>query len=93
MEQKYHIKALITNISDKPLLSGYRPAHDINGYLTTGMHKYSDNDKLGAGESVIGYITFITPELYLDSIKKDNIIDFYEGSKKTGYATVLEIYK
>lgn len=92
MEQNYHIKAKITNISDKALLSGYRPAHDINGYMTTGVHKYTGCDKLGAGKSAIGYITFIMPELYLDSIKTGDIIDFYDGSKKTGFAFVIEVY-
>ena len=44
------------------------------------------------GESSIGYITFISPELYLKFINKGDMIDFYEGNKKIGLAEITEIY-
>ena len=38
------IKALITITNKDCVYTGYRPAHLINGYLTTGLHEYIDAD-------------------------------------------------
>lgn len=92
MDLKYNVKAIITNTSDRIIFSGYRPAHNINGYFTTGLHKYIETDTIGTGESSVGYIAFITPELYI-SISEGEIIGFYEGSKKIGFAKIIEVYK
>ena len=93
LNYQYNVKAIITNITDRTIISGYRPAHNINGYLTTGIHKYIDKDEIGIAESSIGYIAFITPELYINNISEGDIVDFYEGSKKVGYAKIIEVYK
>lgn len=93
MDYQYNVKAIIANVSNKVIFSGYRPAHDINGYFTTGVHKYIGNDKIGIGESSMGYIAFITPELYLNSINEGDIINFYEGTKKSGHAKIIEVYR
>ena len=72
--------------------SGYRPAHLIGDYLTTGVHTYIGKEILGMGETCKGYITFISPEYYPHSIGVGDQLSFQEGSRITGYAKILEIY-
>lgn len=43
---KPDIRANITLTREKPVGSGYRPAHLIGDYLTTGVHKYFNTDIL-----------------------------------------------
>ena len=88
----YDIRAQIT-ITDKDVcLSGYRPAHLINNYLTTGLHTYIGTDRLKNGQSTEGYVTFISPEYYPHTISVGDRISFQEGSKTVGFIEVLEIY-
>ena len=70
MNYQYNVKAIITNISDRIIFSGFKPTHNIKGYLTTGIHKYIDKDAIRIAESSIGFIAFITPELYIDNINE-----------------------
>ncbi len=72
--------------------SGYRPAHFINGYFTTGLHQYFDVEKLECHKTAEGTITFISPEFYANSLSVGMKIEFYEGSHMVGYAEILEIY-
>ena len=88
----YDIKAKITSENKRGIWSGYRPAYDINGYLTTGMIEFIDTKRLDIGETAEAYITFISPEYYSQSLCVGQKIDFYDGSKKVGEAQVLEIY-
>lgn len=60
---KPDIEAFITCQRNNTFFDGYRPAHLIkDDYLTTGIHKYYDRESVKIGESVLGAITFITPE-------------------------------
>ena len=93
MNYQYNVKAIITNISDRIIFSGFKPTHNIKGYLTTGIHKYIDKDAIRIAESSIGFIAFITPELYIDNINEGDIVDFYDGTQKLGYAKIIEVYK
>lgn len=86
------IKARITLTDKDECLSGYRPAHSINGYLTTGVHTYIGMDRLKKGQSTEGFISFITPEHYPHSMSVGDKIFFQEGSKMIGCIEVLEIY-
>ncbi len=86
------IKAKITLTGREFVMSGYRPAHLIGDYYTTGLHQYIGTDTLNKGESVEGYITFISPEYYPKSLKVGDMLDFYEGSKQVGNIKILEIY-
>jgi len=88
---KADIKALITLTNRDCVYTGYRPAHMINGYLTTGLHEYIDCDHICKGETKEGFITFISPEFYPNSLRVGDIISFQEGSKTVGYAEVLDI--
>lgn len=91
----YDIKAKIsfTNPEYKrKLYSGMRPAHDINGYLTTGLQEFIGTDSLKYGETTEGYITFISPEHYPKILKKGKILQFYDGSELIGTAEIIEIY-
>lgn len=86
-------KAIITNLRKAPVRSGYRPAHLIrDGYYTTGVHEYIDTNELRMNESCIGMITFISPEVYPHTLYPGLIIETYEGSKKTGYIEIVEVY-
>ena len=89
---KPDVKAKITLTGREFVCSGYRPAHLLNGYLTTGLHQYIDCEYLQKGQEIEGTITFISPEYYPHSIKEGMKISFQEGSKITGFAEILEIY-
>ncbi len=86
------IKAKITLSGREYIKSGYRPAHLIGAYYTTGLHQYIGTDTLNKGEIVEGYITFISPEYYPRSLKVGDVFDFYEGSKLIGNIKIIEIY-
>ncbi len=91
-ERKPDVRANITLTKAKPVCSGYRPAHLIGDYLTTGVHKYISTDVLNQGESAEGFITFLTPEAYPHSLEAGIRIIFQEGERIAGYADVLEVY-
>lgn len=92
MDFKPDIKANITLTNRDFVYSGYRPAHLIGNYLTTGVHKYLNCDILKRNETVEGFITFISPEFYTHSLKIGMIIPFQEGSRVIGYIEILDIY-
>ncbi len=77
-DRKPDVRANITLTRAKPMQSGYRPAHLIGDYLTTGVHKYISTDVLNQGESAEGFITFLTPEAYPHSLKVGMRITFGE---------------
>ncbi len=75
----------------RKILDGYRPAHLIcENYLTTGLHHYYNLDN--SNEEINGTIEFISPEAYPNSLWIGKNIDMYEGSKKIGYAEIVNIY-
>ncbi|MCR2803639.1 hypothetical protein [Paenibacillus soyae] len=97
----YDIEAKITllkgNEKDlrkhKPVSSGYRPAHLIrDDYLTTGEHHYYDDVVLMPGETVMGTITFISPEAYPRTLWIGKVIRIQEASRIVGYAEVTQIF-
>ena len=88
---KADIKALITITNKDCVYTGYRPAHQIDGYLTTGLHEYIDTDRICNGESKEGFITFISPGAYPHSLKVGDKISFQEGATVVGYAEVLDV--
>ena len=89
--QRYDIKAKITVTGKERCFSGYRPAHLINNYLTTGVHTYIGTECLKKGHSTEGYVTFISPEYYKNTLRIGDKIPFQEGSLVVGYIEVLEI--
>lgn len=86
------IKAKIVLTGRDSIKSGYRPAHLIGDYLTTGLHQYIGTNTLNKGEMVEGYITFVSPEYYPNSLAIGDKLEFYEGSKLVGYIYIIEIY-
>lgn len=86
------IKARITITRRIPVMSGYRPAHLIGDYLTTGAHQYIGVEQVGYGETAEGFITFISPEFYPHTLEPGMKIQFQEGRRITGYAVVMEVY-
>lgn len=86
------VRAMITLTRENPVVSGYRPAHDIGGYLTTGVQQYINQNELKCGETVEGTITFITPECYPHTLEAGMRLTFQEGARITGYADILEVY-
>ncbi|WBW99483.1 hypothetical protein [Oceanirhabdus sp. W0125-5] len=90
--RKPDIEAMITCERNVPFYNGYRPAHLIKeGYLTTGVHQYYSKDTVKNGESVLGSITFITPEAYTYCLWEGKKIKIQEGNKVVGYAVVVKI--
>jgi len=76
-----------------PVISGYRPAHLVNNdYLTTGIHQYYDREKVELGETVLGTITFITPEAYPECLWVGKRISIQEASHIVGYAEITKIF-
>lgn len=81
------------NVRKKPAFDGYRPAHLVkDDYLTTGVHHYYSVDTVAPGETVVGSITFITPELYLACLWVGKKLSIQEGDKIVGFATITKIF-
>ena len=75
-----------------PALTGYRPQHRVlPEYFTTGVHDYLGAPAVSPGGSVLGTITFITPEAYPHSLNVGDIIEISEGSRVVGHARILRI--
>lgn len=89
---KHSIRARTTLAREKPVFSGYRPAHLIGDYLTTGVHEYFNKDVLKNGVTAEGTITILSPELYPHSLKVGMRLVFQEGAIVTGHDKILEIY-
>ncbi len=92
INRKPDVRARITLTKNNPVSTGYRPAHLIGDYLTTGIQEYIGADMLHCGETIEGFITFITPEHYPRSLKLGMKLVFQEGERITGYAEILEIF-
>ncbi|WP_312476757.1 hypothetical protein [Neobacillus sp.] len=76
-----------------PVYSGYRPAHLVNeDYLTTGVHHYYNKEKVELGETVLGTITFITPDAYPNCLWIGKIISIQEASHIVGYAEITKVF-
>ncbi|MNI26908.1 elongation factor Tu [compost metagenome] len=91
------IEAKITFLKEggrtNPAASGYRPNHLIrDNYLTSGTHHYYDKEIVQLGETVLGTISFITPEAYPKCLRVGKIISIQEGSKVVGYAEIIKIF-
>ena len=73
--------------------SGYRPNHKVrDDYLTTGVHQYSGCDQVAPGQTVLGTITFLTPEIYPKCLWIGRIINVQEGSWIVGHAKITKIF-
>lgn len=91
----YDIKAEITNLRETDIFTNYRPAFKINEehcILTTGEIKFIECDVLKPNEKCMGYVNFISPEHYPHFLKTGDLIYFYEGKRKTGFAIIQNIY-
>ena len=87
------IEAIITCERDTPFHNGYRPVHLIKeDYLTTGVHQYYDRDIVKTGESVLGSITFITPEAYPHCLWEGKQMNIQEGNRVVGSAIVVNVF-
>ena len=72
--------------------SGYRPAHKVrDDYFTTGVHHYIGCDVVLPGQTALGTITFIAPEVYPHCLWVGRVIDIHEGSRVVGHARVTRI--
>ena len=75
-----------------PAADGYRPAHRIReDYLTTGVHHYFDVIEVAPDGEARGTITFITPEVYPNTLWVGRTIDICEGERIIGTATVEKV--
>jgi GTPases - translation elongation factors len=86
------IEAMITCSRNTAFFDGYRPAHLIkDDYLTTGTHHYFGRESIEPGESSLGSITFISPEVYPSCLWEGKKITIQEGSREVGYAIVTKV--
>ena len=77
----------------RAVTNGYRPGHQIkDGYITTGVHNYYHIDIVMPGETVLGTITFITPEVYPKTLWIGKEIGIYEGGRMVGTALITKIF-
>lgn len=76
----------------RPIFSGYRPQHLIQGYgLTSGIHVYPDRAQVRPGETAIALIQLITPEHYPHAISIGEVLPLQEGNRVIGQALVQAI--
>ena len=76
----------------RPVASGYRPHHLVkDNYATTGVHHYYDAQTVPPAGTAKGTITFISPEVYPNSLWEGKRINIQEGERIVGYATVLKV--
>lgn len=74
------------------MCDGYRPAHLVTSdYLTTGVHHYFGTQAVSPDGEASGTITFLSPELYPNSMWVGKIIDIQEGNRIIGQATVTRV--
>lgn len=72
--------------------SGYRPSHLIaEDYLTTGMHEYVGTDLVEPGDTARARITFLSPEVYPNSLWVGRVLALHEGSRVVGSAKIVAI--
>lgn len=75
------------------MYSGYRPDHEIKiGEITTGVHNYYEVEEVKPGETAIGTITFIDPEVYPKSMWVGREINIREGHRLVGVAIVRKVF-
>jgi translation elongation factor EF-Tu-like GTPase len=75
-----------------PSFSGYRPNHKVrDDYLTSGIHNYIGCDKVDPGQTALGTITFITPEVYPHCLTIGQTINVQEGGRLIGRARITKI--
>jgi len=99
---KADVEAIIENKRDNkynpfqhpnPFGQGYSPAHLVRpDYLTSGRHHYLDKDEVYFNETATAEIQFLSPETYPKCLWVGKKIQFQEGSRITGYATITKIY-
>jgi hypothetical protein len=72
--------------------SGYNPQHKVrDDYLSSGTHNYIGCTEVLPGQTVMGTITFITPEAYPHCLWVGREIDIQEGSRVVGRARITRV--
>ncbi|MEM9536304.1 MAG: hypothetical protein AAF268_08565 [Cyanobacteria bacterium P01_A01_bin.3] len=73
--------------------SGYRPDHRIReDYLTCGIHRYIDKERVNPGQTVRTEISFIDPKAYPHCLWVGKIVTIQEGVRIVGHADILAVY-
>ena len=93
-EQEPDVEALFEFIGTRKhsVANGYRPHHLLkDNYATTGVHHYYDVQVVPPDGSAKGTITFISPEIYPNSLWVGKKISIQEGERIVGYATILKV--
>ena len=77
----------------KRVLSGYRPAYDVQpDYWTSVHHEFVDVEGIATGETARAEVWFLTPEVYPQSLWIGRTLAVAEGSRRVGVATVVKIF-
>lgn len=87
------VEFIFNGTKKNPVVSGYRPDHLIkDNYLTCGVHNYHKDGLVMPDESVLGTITFITPEVYPHCLWIGKEINIQEGARIVGTAKIISIH-
>lgn len=93
-EKKPDVEAIFENRSPHKDTygSGGRPAFLVKeDYLTTGEVVFLNKEKVSYGEQVLCHISFLTPEVYPESLWIGKKIEAHCGARIVGYATITKI--
>ena len=93
-EKKPDVEAIFENRCPykSTYVSGIRPAFLVKeDYLTTGEVVFLNKEKVPYGEQVLCHISFLTPEVYPESLWIGKKIEAHCGAQIIGYATITRI--
>lgn len=94
LEREPDIEAVFEfcGVRKAPASDGYRPGHLIKeGYITSGVHHYYNQNSVPPDGTAAGTVTFITPEYYPHCLWEGKRLPIKEGARTVGYVTVTKV--
>lgn len=83
LEREPDIEAVFEfcGVRKAPAADGYRPGHLIKeGYITSGVHHYYNQNSVPPDGTAAGTVTFITPEYYPHCLWEGKRLPIKEGA-------------
>lgn len=94
LEREPDIEAVFEfcGVRKAPASDGYRPGHLIKeGYITSGVHHYYNQNSVPPDGTAAGTVTFITPEYYPHCLWEGKRLPIKEGARTVGYVKVTKV--
>jgi hypothetical protein len=89
---RFHLTSRTFDGAEKVVRSGYRPVYHVRpNYLTSVHHEFLGAEEVRTGGEVDAEVWFISPDAYPHVLWVGRVIEFGEGSRVCGRATVLEV--